>query len=265
MIKFFRTIRLKLINRNSPSSASGRFSRYLIYAIGEIILVVIGILIALQINTWNEQKKQRAEEISTLRNIRTDFINAIIEFEENNAFREEIISKTSSLYTLIRDEQINYTKQRIDSLIAGLLINPTYNGQSETLNILFNSGKINIISNDSIKNALVLWPQQVADITEDEVYSSNALYNMVLPVVRQYVALYDVYRSIDYRGYALFQSQSPSPFESDYAGLLKDPDFESSLTTRELTISVSLLQSRELIETAQEIINMIDAEINKSE
>ncbi|QLG43797.1 DUF6090 family protein [Costertonia aggregata] len=50
MIKFFRKIRKKLL-------AEKRFSKYLLYAIGEIILVVIGILIALQINNWNENTK----------------------------------------------------------------------------------------------------------------------------------------------------------------------------------------------------------------
>mgnify|MGYP000731225644 CR=1 FL=1 len=51
MIKFFRKIRYNLMSEN-------RTGRYLKYAIGEIILVVIGILIALQINNWNEHKKE---------------------------------------------------------------------------------------------------------------------------------------------------------------------------------------------------------------
>ena len=55
MINFFRTIRKKLLSES-------RFSKYLLYAIGEIFLVVLGILIALQINTWNEQRKQRSLE-----------------------------------------------------------------------------------------------------------------------------------------------------------------------------------------------------------
>ena len=57
MIKFFRKIRQRLISENNPSSPTGRLSKYLIYAIGEIVLVVIGILLALQINNWNEERK----------------------------------------------------------------------------------------------------------------------------------------------------------------------------------------------------------------
>jgi hypothetical protein len=55
MIKFFRKIRQRLLTEN-------KFSKYLLYAIGEIILVVIGILIALQINNWNSYKKDRIKE-----------------------------------------------------------------------------------------------------------------------------------------------------------------------------------------------------------
>ena len=65
MIKFFRKIRQQLLTENPPAGRAGKFSkpaspagRYLIYAIGEILLVVIGILIALQMNNWNETRKQ---------------------------------------------------------------------------------------------------------------------------------------------------------------------------------------------------------------
>lgn len=56
MIKFFRKIRQKLLTENKSASPAGRFSKYLIYATGEIVLVVIGILIALQINNWNQNR-----------------------------------------------------------------------------------------------------------------------------------------------------------------------------------------------------------------
>ena len=74
MIKFFRTIRQNLLSEN-------KLSKYLIYAIGEIILVVIGILIALQINNWNEnQEKNKLFDIysliiSDLENDKQELIN----------------------------------------------------------------------------------------------------------------------------------------------------------------------------------------------
>lgn len=65
MIKFFRKIRQKLLQEN-------RFNKYLLYAIGEIVLVVIGILIALQINTWNQQRIENIFERKILNEILSD-------------------------------------------------------------------------------------------------------------------------------------------------------------------------------------------------
>ena len=67
MIKFFRRIRQRLIEES-------RFSKYLLYAIGEIILVVIGILIALQINNWNEERKDSAFEREILSQIQENLV-----------------------------------------------------------------------------------------------------------------------------------------------------------------------------------------------
>ncbi|MBC3759798.1 hypothetical protein H7U19_15400 [Hyunsoonleella sp. SJ7] len=73
MIKFFRKIRQKLLSEN-------KFSKYLLYAIGEIVLVVIGILIALQVNNWNQNRLQEKKLSQTLKvlasNIESD-INAL--------------------------------------------------------------------------------------------------------------------------------------------------------------------------------------------
>ena len=75
MIKFFRKIRLKLLTEN-------KFSTYLLYAIGEIILVVIGILIALQINNWNEAQKGKMKATTILEAIRSDMVKDLELIEE---------------------------------------------------------------------------------------------------------------------------------------------------------------------------------------
>ena len=63
MLKFFRRIRQQLLTQN-------KLSKYLLYAIGEIILVVIGILIALQINNWNEGRKRSQTEVQLLQTMK---------------------------------------------------------------------------------------------------------------------------------------------------------------------------------------------------
>jgi uncharacterized membrane protein YvbJ len=68
MIKFFRKIRQNLLSEGKTGKPALPAGRYLKYAIGEIILVVIGILIALQINNWNERQKLKTQEIEILQN-----------------------------------------------------------------------------------------------------------------------------------------------------------------------------------------------------
>ncbi|NKI30947.1 DUF6090 family protein [Croceivirga thetidis] len=83
MLKFFRKIRQKLLSEN-------KFSKYLLYAVGEIVLVVIGILIALQINNWNEAKKSKEKERQVLTEILSDLqytlenCDYVIHRRENN-------------------------------------------------------------------------------------------------------------------------------------------------------------------------------------
>ena len=65
MINFFKKVRKKLLSKN-------KFSRYIIYAVGEILLVVVGILISIQINNWNESSKERLHEIELVNLLITD-------------------------------------------------------------------------------------------------------------------------------------------------------------------------------------------------
>ncbi|MBN3521005.1 hypothetical protein JYB62_13430 [Algoriphagus lutimaris] len=82
MISFFRKIRQKLLQQN-------RVTRYLVYALGEIFLVVVGILIALQVNNWNEERKDRKREIDYLYRI-------LSEIERDSASLHSSINLTSN-------------------------------------------------------------------------------------------------------------------------------------------------------------------------
>ena len=99
MIKFFRRIRQKLLSEN-------KLTRYLFYAFGEIILVMIGILLALQVNNWNEERKSRDKEAILVNNIVEDLNSdaahmdrALEELDEQLVVVDACISKACLLYT----------------------------------------------------------------------------------------------------------------------------------------------------------------------
>jgi len=100
MIKFFRKIRQKLLTEN-------KFSKYLLYAFGEIILVIIGILIALSINNWNEEKKLEQEVTTYLKNA-SDFIYntadntfELVRIQMKDSVQNSFLKKDSTIYKAI--------------------------------------------------------------------------------------------------------------------------------------------------------------------
>ncbi|MCA0154524.1 DUF6090 family protein [Winogradskyella vincentii] len=145
MIKFFRKIRYDLMEKNKTG-------KYFKYAIGEIVLVVIGILIALQINNWNELTKKRNTEIEILVGIRNDILRDTIDINFNIRGYQNIIKRDSFvLHHLIKKKAYsNMFAQNLHS-IANL-------GWSVVLHEAhFQEAKqrgLSIISNKEIRNEI---------------------------------------------------------------------------------------------------------------
>jgi len=118
MINFFRKIRQKLLNEN-------KLSKYLLYALGEIVLVVIGILIALQINNWNENKKDRRQERELLIQLESEFESNLSQLDQKMAMREEMISASLNLLNCI-DYQDSCDNENIIKHISKSIFAPTF-------------------------------------------------------------------------------------------------------------------------------------------
>ena len=161
MIKFFRKIRQNLLIENKTG-------KYLKYAIGEIILVVIGILIALQINNWNEARKDKITEQKVLKTLRSDFKSNIAQLQDNIDETEIMVSDISQLFKLFRMTQSELSLIPIDSIKTDIKGYATFNPSDGALTSLLLSGELNIINNDSLKNKLTNWPNLVNDAKEDE-------------------------------------------------------------------------------------------------
>jgi len=119
MLSYFRKIRKQLANDN-PSM------KYLRYAIGEIVLVVIGILIALQINTWNEERNKRQEEQflleNLLENLQTNLAllsEGTLQLEDFNESAEIILQvlRSNTIYSDTLDTHFFYAALRGDQRI----------------------------------------------------------------------------------------------------------------------------------------------------
>ncbi|MGB5646467.1 MAG: DUF6090 family protein [Muriicola sp.] len=159
MIKFFRKIRQKLLSEN-------KIGKYLTYAIGEIVLVVIGILIALQINNWNENRKQQIklqqiyhEILADLKRER-DYANFIInKFEgQRKAYTDYLESFSSTKIT-----RKSMYRKLLELNMEGYPIN----SNSSIVESLQNSGEI-VLLPQSIRNRLINLRRQQNKIIVDE-------------------------------------------------------------------------------------------------
>ena len=108
MIKLFRSVRKNLIERDNVR-------KYLAYALGEVLLVVIGILIALQINDWNEQQKLRKLEVSYYKNLRIDLVKDSVEYEFKRWNAQQNVAKLTNTLNFI-DSDYDITKTEISDV-----------------------------------------------------------------------------------------------------------------------------------------------------
>ncbi|MEM0519693.1 MULTISPECIES: hypothetical protein [Flavobacteriaceae] len=159
MIKFFRKIRQRLLSDN-------KFSKYLIYAVGEIILVVIGILIALQVNNLNEVRKSNLE----LNKINQ---NLIQEFESNQKALNIALGGLKwtkrgglKILSMMGKSESELNRTNIDSLIETSLFWPTWKPTNFVLNELKSTGKLSLIKNNKIKELLFEYERQSENVNE---------------------------------------------------------------------------------------------------
>jgi hypothetical protein len=159
MIKFFRKIRQKLLSEN-------KFSKYLIYAIGEIFLVVLGILIALQINNWNENRKQQNK-------LQQNYHEILADLKRERDYANFIINKFEGQRKAYKDylESFSSTKITRKSMYRKLLeLNMEgypINSNLSIVESLQNSGEI-VLLPQSIRNRLINLKRRQNKIIVDE-------------------------------------------------------------------------------------------------
>jgi hypothetical protein len=127
--------------------------KYLKYAIGEIILVVIGILIALQINNWNEHRKTRATEIIFLKNIEADLKLNLVSLDAFVISRQEAIKSSKLVINYFNNpNSINLNTFNLHSI--NVMVWFPFQQNDNTYQELVNSGQLSIISNKDIKDQM---------------------------------------------------------------------------------------------------------------
>jgi len=167
MIKFFRKIRQQMINENKTS-------KYLKYAIGEIVLVVIGILIALSINNWNETRKATNEETKILTALQSDFKVSKTRIEETMKMQQKVFDYSKTLINIHErqdEKEFEYFDTHLDSLDYLIGYGTSwYRAEPVTgaYNALISAGKVDLIKNENLRHLLAQFSADLESGFEDQ-------------------------------------------------------------------------------------------------
>ncbi len=131
-----------------------KFSKYLLYAIGEIILVVIGILIALQINTWNEERKLANEEQYLLRELFSEFNINLDKIKEDQFLNLNNQNAAIDILELIHKDSLKNNAKKLDSLFIEVFSYGSFNPVNGVLSEMISSGKLRVLKDPDLRNKL---------------------------------------------------------------------------------------------------------------
>ncbi|MFD2725699.1 DUF6090 family protein [Hyunsoonleella rubra] len=185
MIKFFRKIRQKLLSEN-------KFSKYLLYAIGEIVLVVIGILIALQINNWNENRVAKIEEKTILKNINTEFLQNKKVIQQTYEYFEIGNNSIKTIMSLIGKPKEEIGRYNIDSLLFTALETGSFRPSENTISDLLQSGRLQLLQNENLKHLLYQWTRNLKASNVRYERVEQKVDNELVPYLSKNYALKDI-------------------------------------------------------------------------
>ena len=192
MIKFFRRIRQQLLTEN-------RFGKYLLYAIGEILLVIIGILIALNINNQNEQRKERILEEKILIGIEQDFIQTRERLINTISQQQDVLKYSQNLINIIENEETSVSSDSIGLCITrGALSFFRAEPITGTYDALIGAGNTSIIHNQDLLESLADFSSLFNLGFEDE-SNSNHLMELMDKSISEFssVLINDTYRDME--------------------------------------------------------------------
>ena len=247
--------------------------KYFKYAIGEIILVVIGILIALQINNWNENNQARKQEKKILSQLLKEYESNFNQINEKIYLRNETLN---SCFKFLEYRKGNPKKIQLDSVDAHLFritIRPTFDPELSVSSELINSGKLYILENEELRNYISSYSSFLSELSEEEQVILNITENQLIPFLTENYQIGGMMMVLlddeelrtrismnEIKEFEAVKNLVPKP---DFNQLLNHPDFEDYLFRIISYTTYTNEQSVGVRKKTNKIIDLIKTEMHK--
>ena len=245
MAKIFRKLRLEFLQKES-------FKKYLLYALGEILLVVIGILLALQINASNENRKNRKSEKILLNNFIADLESDITAFDHMMFSTGRKMKLIDSLFLMLK----NPASQNLQSLIRYNFDIPTvdvFHPTSGTYDEAISTGKMALIRGEQTRKRIFTHYRNLAANGTDGV-TNKFIEEVVFPEWGELV--FPSSEVLDY-----FQLENNMP-PLDISSLSKNKKYVQLIAQKYATQAAQIENWQELKTTTQDLLDHINEELN---
>jgi len=216
MIPIFRKTRKKMADDNKPA-------KYLRYAIGEIALVVIGILIALQINNWNQERILNNEEETILKDISAEFLQN--KEVLNTAIKNNVncFDASKTIFQLIGQNLLEIKKYNTDSLLYNVFETGEFIPSENTISDLLQSGRLQVLHNEKLKVYIYDWSKAMESYKTSLDRRSKKIDNELIPYLTKNYSLKDI------DNYGILSWKNKSSLKHEKLLIFEDIEFENIL------------------------------------
>ncbi len=226
--------------------------KYFKYAIGEIVLVVIGILIALQINNWNESRKINSQEVVYLQDLKNDFTFDIETLNAKVADNNERVHNIDTILTLISSKNV-FTEQD-ELLLANMTLKlfgeSYFIPEKGTINQIQSSSSGSYIKNKTLRDLIFRYYSNNERIEKNMEQSIQIYQHHIITPTLIHPAIAKKSMNID---------AEVSPL--DMSLLIKDNDYLNALTLKSVGTQNQNIEYIKIIKKAQQILTIINSEL----
>ena len=247
MIKLFNKIRNRALNEN-------KLGKYLKYAIGEIVLVMIGILLALQVNTWNNNRELKKEERKVIKSLHQEFSKNL---KKIDVIYNSQLKRKKAIENIMSTELQTLSADSLVTLMNTINVNWTFDPFQGIYNSVIGSGKIELISNDSLKTKLATIQDLIKDYQEEEHQAREFSKQLLYPFL-----LKQPLKDFNFDSKDILESEK---VKDKYIRLFKSFEFDKLMQQLRGWMRSIFEEGPVLREEMVSIINLLEEEIEKQD
>ena len=240
-MKLLRRIRQNLMNK-------GNLKRYIIYAVGEICLVMLGILLALQVNNWNHNRIESKKEKKALTDLYKEFKLNGERIKNKQQLRISIEPNLKQYIRQCISGNANYTSFKAfhsNQFMFGMT-----NTSNGVIDALISSGEIALISNDSLKYLIADWKNQTENLYENE----QILWNSGLRYIESYAT------SIPIPSHH-WNDWNDEKLALAFEDLISNIAYKNNLVGFEGVHAIVIDECKDILQSLENILKMLENEI----